>query len=278
MMHSGSAETTTAFAWHDSHLQHGWRALLIGATLLVDKLDEDLRRKHKISFEEYVVLVVLSEFPDGMLVANLGVAKALHPGRIPRLVTRMQLAGWITRDAESGAGADAWVRITDAGRATVERVAPDHVASIRAHLLDIVDRDDFLAVARVFDQVTDSLIGRHPEMAVRTQPSTSQADLLGAWRPGRNDEPRRSALRSCRSGCPLGWRQRATSAQTTFPAPAGSNPQRAASPETSRSPRWISSLRGPVSCTTGRSGLPSPTRTETCASSMTTSSDSGVRA
>lgn len=167
MMHSGSAETSTAFAWHDPHLQHGWRAMVFGAALLVEKLDEDLRRLHKVTFEEYVALVVLSESPDGMCAGSLAVGQAVHPTRLTRLVTHLQLAGWISRDADSGRGTDAWVRITAKGRDLVERAAPDHVASIRAHLLDLVDRDDFNAVARVFNQVTDSLVSRHPGIGAR---------------------------------------------------------------------------------------------------------------
>lgn len=167
MTHPGSAETSTSFAWPDGHLQHGWRALVLGTMLLVDKLDEDLRRQHQVTFEEYVVLVVLAETPDDMRVGSLAVGKVVQPARLTRVVTHMLLAGWISRDAGSGRGTDARVRITAKGRALVERAAPDHVASVHAHMLDLVDRDDFLAVARVFDRVTDSLVARHPEIDVR---------------------------------------------------------------------------------------------------------------
>lgn len=167
MTNPGSAESSTAFAWHDPHLHQGWRGIVLGAALLLDRLDEDLRRLHKVTFEEYVALVVLSESPDGLCAGNLAVGKAVHPSRLTRLVTHMQLAGWISRDPNAGRGTDAWVRITPKGRALIDRAAPDHVASIRAHVLDLVDRDDFLAVARVFGQITDSLVARHPEIDVR---------------------------------------------------------------------------------------------------------------
>ena len=126
--------------------------MLVGAKVLVDKLDQDLLRLHQISFDEYVVLVALSEHPEGMRIDRLG-SVLVSPTRLPRLVTHLQLAGHVTRDAASGRGSDAWVRITPRGRAVVDRAAPDHVASVRTHLIDLVDRDDFLAVARVFAQV-----------------------------------------------------------------------------------------------------------------------------
>ncbi|NYJ02617.1 DNA-binding MarR family transcriptional regulator [Nocardioides thalensis] len=167
MTDPGPAASSTAFAWGDTHLQQGWRGIVLGAALLIDKLDEDLRRLHKITFEEYVALVVLSESPDGMCAGNLAVGKAVHPSRLTRLVTHMQLAGWISRDSHAGRGTDAWVRITPKGRALVERAAPDHVASIHANVIDLVHRDDFLAVARLFSHVTDALVARHPELDVR---------------------------------------------------------------------------------------------------------------
>lgn len=141
--------------------------MVLGAALLVEKLDEDLRRQHKVTFEEYVALVVLSESPDGMCAGRLAVGQAVHPSRLTRLVTHLQLVGWISRDPGSGRGADAWVRITPKGRALLEKAAPDHVASIRAHLIERVGRDEFLAVARVLDRITDSLVTHRPETDVR---------------------------------------------------------------------------------------------------------------
>jgi len=41
------------------------------------------------------------------------------------------------------------------------------VRGVRAHLVDLVDADDFRAVARVFDAVADRLVAGHPEAEIR---------------------------------------------------------------------------------------------------------------
>ena len=47
--------------WLDAEQQRSWRALVMGMTLLIDRLDDDLRRGHGLSLTEYEILVRLSE-------------------------------------------------------------------------------------------------------------------------------------------------------------------------------------------------------------------------
>ena len=47
--------------WLDDDQQHSWRALMMGVTLLLERLDDDLRREFGMSLNEYEVLVRLSE-------------------------------------------------------------------------------------------------------------------------------------------------------------------------------------------------------------------------
>ena len=49
--------------WLDEDQQRSWRALVVGSTLLMDRLDDDLRREFNISLTEYEILVRLSERP-----------------------------------------------------------------------------------------------------------------------------------------------------------------------------------------------------------------------
>ena len=51
--------------WLDDDEQHSWRALMMGMTLLLERLDDDLRREFSMSLTEYEVLVRLSERPAG---------------------------------------------------------------------------------------------------------------------------------------------------------------------------------------------------------------------
>ena len=47
------------------------------------------------------------------------------------------------------------------------RPRPTHVAGVRRVLVDLVDEEDFDALGRVFDAVTDRLIEANPAMDIR---------------------------------------------------------------------------------------------------------------
>ena len=57
--------------WLGDSQQRSWRALVIGTTLLFDRLDDDLRRTHDISLVEYEILVRLSESPNRRMRMSL---------------------------------------------------------------------------------------------------------------------------------------------------------------------------------------------------------------
>ena len=57
--------------------------------------------------------------------------------------------------------------LTDQGRRALAEAAPTHVAGVRRLLVDLADEDDFQAVGRVFDAVTDKLIDSNPAMDIR---------------------------------------------------------------------------------------------------------------
>ena len=79
----------------------------------------------------------------------------------------MEKAGLVAREdcLEDGRGVQA--RMTEAGYDLLVRAAPLHVKGVRSHLLDRCSDEDFEALGRVMDGVTDALIGQHPEAEIR---------------------------------------------------------------------------------------------------------------
>jgi len=57
--------------------------------------------------------------------------------------------------------------LTEQGRRALTEAAPTHVAGVRRLLVDLVDDEDFAAVGRVFNSVTDGLIEGNPAMDIR---------------------------------------------------------------------------------------------------------------
>ena len=55
--------------------------------------------------------------------------------------------------------------MTDAGRRKLVEAAPTHVRGVRKHLVDVAAREDFAALGRIFNEVTDRLVKDLPDDA-----------------------------------------------------------------------------------------------------------------
>src|SRR3954471_13625298 len=155
-------------SWLDEEQQRSWRAFLVGTTLLMDRLDRDLREQHRLSLPEYEILVRLSEAEGNrMRMAVLADSVSHSRSRVTHTVTRMEGAGLVARDACVSDGRGVEAVLTEQGRRALAEAAPTHVAGVRRLLVDLVDDADFEAVGRVFDTVADALIETNPAMDIR---------------------------------------------------------------------------------------------------------------
>jgi DNA-binding MarR family transcriptional regulator len=144
--------------WLTSDQQQAWRSYLLGTTLLMERLDRDLREGHDLSLPEYEILVRLSE-ADGraLRMAELAHSVKNSRSRITHTVSRMEQAGLVERRQCPSDGRGVIAHLTDTGFAKLAAAAPDHVASVRAGLIDVVEPADLTAIARAFSAVADAL-------------------------------------------------------------------------------------------------------------------------
>lgn len=160
-------DLSTEIRWLSEDEQRSWRSLVLGTTLLFDRLDADLRRAFDLSLTEYEILVRLSERDGRMRMAQLADALAHSRSRVTHTVSRMEKAQLVQRTTSPEDGRGIVCVMTPEGRDLLERAAQVHVRGVRAHLVDLADPDDFRAVARVFDAVADRLVAGHPEAEIR---------------------------------------------------------------------------------------------------------------
>jgi DNA-binding MarR family transcriptional regulator len=154
--------------WLDQDQQRSWRAYLVGTTLLMDRLDRELREQHGMSLPEYEILVRLSEAEGHRLrMAQLAQSLSHSRSRVTHTVGRMEQAGLVVRDACVSDGRGVEAVLTPEGRRALEAAAPTHVAGVRRLLVDLVHHQDFEAVGRVFDAVSDALIETNPGLDIR---------------------------------------------------------------------------------------------------------------
>ena len=159
---------TTDARWLEQSQQQSWRALVMGMTLLLDRLDADLRRGFDISLAEYEILVRLSERPQRRLrMAQLADAMAHSRSRVTHTVKRMENAGLVARTTSDEDGRGVVCAMTEQGYDLLVRMAPTHVNGVRDYLVDLASDSDLEALGRVMNAVADKLVVTHPESEIR---------------------------------------------------------------------------------------------------------------
>ena len=155
--------------WLADDQQQAWRALVLGTTLLFDRLDDDLRDRHGISLVEYEILVRLSESGGQLRMAKLADSLAHSRSRVTHTVRRMERADLVRRVESPDDGRGVVCRLTAHGDRLLRRMAPTHVAGVPEYLVDLVSSEDFAALGRVMDSVADRLISDHPDREIRAR-------------------------------------------------------------------------------------------------------------
>ena len=158
--------TRAEVRWLDSEQQVSWRAYVMGTELLQHQLDRELREEHEISFTEYEVLVRLSETEDGRIrMATLADSMSHSRSRVTHTITRMEDADLVRRGPCESDGRGVEAVLTEEGHRKLVEAAPTHVRGVRKHLVDIASREDFAALGRIFNEVSDRLLKGMPEDA-----------------------------------------------------------------------------------------------------------------
>jgi len=144
--------------WLNGAEQQHWRAYLAATQLLADRLQRDLQETHGLSSADYEILVRLSEAEDRRLRMSELADRALSSrSRLSHQVGRMEAAGLVERVACDDDRRGHWAVLTDAGWQTLVAAAPDHVESVRTHLLDPLTPAEFAALGKACAKVAERL-------------------------------------------------------------------------------------------------------------------------
>jgi DNA-binding MarR family transcriptional regulator len=135
-----------------------WKAYRDVYQELSTVLEEQLLRDAGLSGSEYAVLVVLSHSPDGVLRAReLGSELGWDRSRLSHLVGRMEKRDLVAREECEEDARGSMVRLTGAGRAAVEGVAPEHSEAVRRYFFSALSSDELDTLAVVFDRLLENL-------------------------------------------------------------------------------------------------------------------------
>jgi DNA-binding MarR family transcriptional regulator len=155
------SETGSHTRWLSAQEQRYWRSWIAAVLLLPDQLSRDLQDQHNLTLADYEILVWLSESPDQQLrMSDLAERTLSSRSRLSHQVDRLEKAGIVERHPCVDDKRGSFAALTPVGTAILEAAAPDHVMSVRQHLVDVLTPEEFAALGSACQKVVDHLRGQ----------------------------------------------------------------------------------------------------------------------
>ncbi len=144
--------------WLNEVQARAWRGYRSMRPLLDLQLGRDLARDSGLSEPDYDVLSDLSE-ADGqsMRLTELAATMLWSKSRLSHHISRMETRGLVARHDSPDDGRGSVVALTPAGSRAIEEAAPQHVESVRRHMIDLLTEDELVALAALTQRVVSHL-------------------------------------------------------------------------------------------------------------------------
>lgn len=143
--------------WLDEREARAWRALQHMQLRVDGELARRLATESGLSYQDYRVLVALTDRPDGrMRLFEVAEILGWEKSRLSHHVNRMVTRGLVAKERCDSDRRGAFVVVTERGRSEIEAAAPGHVAAVRELFVDRLTPGQLDAVADVADTVLAS--------------------------------------------------------------------------------------------------------------------------
>lgn len=150
--------TETGVNWLDAEEQEAWRGLQLMHLQLTAILSKELAEDSGLSYQDYIVLVALTDRPDGRMRAfELGRVLGWEKSRLSHHIARMADRGFVTKERCKTDQRGAFVVVTKRGRKAIEAAAPGHVAGVRRYFIDHLTRRQLATLTEITTVVLDRL-------------------------------------------------------------------------------------------------------------------------
>jgi DNA-binding MarR family transcriptional regulator len=130
-------EEAEGIKWLDESEARAWRSFQRMQMRLLARLARDLGAHSGLSFQDYAVLVALTDQPaGGIRLFQLGHDLGWEKSRISHQVTRMTQRGLVEKQTCGSDRRGAVVVVTQAGRDEIAAAAPSHLRAVRRLFVD----------------------------------------------------------------------------------------------------------------------------------------------
>jgi DNA-binding MarR family transcriptional regulator len=140
--------------WLSDDEQRMWRRWMGFNAELLATLNRELLADTGLSTPDYQVLVVLTDSAEGQVrVSDLAALLQWERSRVSHHIARMEKRRLVRRLECPDDGRGSVVRITETGRAAVERAAPGHVRAVRRLVFDALTADEVAQLDKIFHRL-----------------------------------------------------------------------------------------------------------------------------
>lgn len=140
--------------WLDDREERAWRALQLMQMRLEGALARQLAEDSGLSYPDYLVLVALTDRPDGrMRLFELAGVLGWEKSRLSHHVGRMTARGLVAKERCDSDRRGAYVVVTTRGRRDIEAAAPGHVDAVRRLFVDRLTPAQLDAIADAAEAV-----------------------------------------------------------------------------------------------------------------------------
>lgn len=144
--------------WLDEREERAWRALQFMQMRLDGELARRLGAESGLSYQDYVVLVALTDRPDGrMRLFELARDLGWEKSRVSHHIARMMERGLVTKEKCDSDRRGAFVVATKHGRKEIAAAAPGHVRAVRQLFVDRLTPEQLEAVGAAAETVLAAL-------------------------------------------------------------------------------------------------------------------------
>jgi len=167
-------------SWLDERELRAWRALQLMQMRLTAQLARELAATSGLSYPDYLVLVGLTDRPDGrMRIFELGRNLGWEKSRLSHHIARMEERGLVTKERCGSDRRGAFVVVTDRGRKAIEAAAPGHVAAVRRLVIDRLTPRQLDALGAAARTVLAALTDDEPTDDEPTDAEPTEAESAG---------------------------------------------------------------------------------------------------
>ena len=140
--------------WLDEREERAWRTLQFMQLRLAGRLAADVAATSELSYADFLVLVALSDRPDGRArLFELAEILGWEKSRVSHQVARMADRGLVSKERCGDDRRGAFVVATEQGRKAIEAAAPQHVAMVRRLFIDPLTPSELDAVTSAAEKV-----------------------------------------------------------------------------------------------------------------------------